>query len=401
MLSEKSKNFWQKSDQNQSEWNQSEGNQSEGNQSLRNQNFLKSPRAPWSYFFRFFWAGRALTSVLDPLHGRQTVPSTRREESLQNPCRGVPTGNNTLADGISTKVAEGKWGVCWAPQGPGRAPALELTDSGASFILVWRVPWWMVGFPEFLWRNQRLLHGLMRVPVRTQNLVASAYALSPMGPTSPLRTKLWNGNSFALQRQNCCHCFGEGRRSLCLRRVLRQGGVCDVASALWLRLQPTQCQLHDHVLPACPGLLHTGVNCGEWVSFVLRWEPFDLWGEQGQGRIIFRRRCEICCLILVNSSWSWSCFPFRDKSGCVRLFGKRTRPLYEYYSAGVSNFQSWTQQTMRIGHPVRCCLRTWVKICCYGFCCHSFWCYSLCSCGFWCWCLPCAMQDSPAAACAC
>ena len=42
MLSEKSMNFWQKSDQNQSEQNQSEGNQ----------NFLKSLRAPWSYFLR-------------------------------------------------------------------------------------------------------------------------------------------------------------------------------------------------------------------------------------------------------------------------------------------------------------------------------------------------------------
>ncbi len=65
MLSDKSKNFWQKSEGNQSEGNQSEGNQSEGNQSEwnqseqnqseqnqseQNQNFLKSLRAPWSFF---------------------------------------------------------------------------------------------------------------------------------------------------------------------------------------------------------------------------------------------------------------------------------------------------------------------------------------------------------------
>ncbi len=51
--------FWQKSKPNQSEPNQSELNQSEPNQSKPNQskpnqsnwNFLKSPRAPWSYFF--------------------------------------------------------------------------------------------------------------------------------------------------------------------------------------------------------------------------------------------------------------------------------------------------------------------------------------------------------------
>ncbi len=39
------------SEQNQSEQNQSEWNQSEWNQSEWNQNFLKSPWAPWSYFF--------------------------------------------------------------------------------------------------------------------------------------------------------------------------------------------------------------------------------------------------------------------------------------------------------------------------------------------------------------
>ncbi len=64
VLSGKSKNFDKKSDPNQSEPNQSEPNQSKLNQSKPNQskpnqsepnqsnwNFLKSPRAPWSYFF--------------------------------------------------------------------------------------------------------------------------------------------------------------------------------------------------------------------------------------------------------------------------------------------------------------------------------------------------------------
>ncbi len=46
MLSEKSKNFDSKSNPNKSEPNQSKPNQS-------NRNFLKSPRAPWSYFFCF------------------------------------------------------------------------------------------------------------------------------------------------------------------------------------------------------------------------------------------------------------------------------------------------------------------------------------------------------------
>ncbi len=53
MLSEKSKNFDKKSDLNQSEPNQRELNQSKPKQSKPNQsnrNFLKSPRAPWSYF---------------------------------------------------------------------------------------------------------------------------------------------------------------------------------------------------------------------------------------------------------------------------------------------------------------------------------------------------------------
>ncbi len=67
ILSEKSKNFDKKCDPNQSEPNQSEPNQSKPNQSKPNQseqnqskpnqsnpnqNFLKSRRAPWSYFFR-------------------------------------------------------------------------------------------------------------------------------------------------------------------------------------------------------------------------------------------------------------------------------------------------------------------------------------------------------------
>ncbi len=54
ILSEKSKDFDKKRDPNQSEPHQSEPNQSEPNQSEPNQsnwNFLKSPRAPWSYFW--------------------------------------------------------------------------------------------------------------------------------------------------------------------------------------------------------------------------------------------------------------------------------------------------------------------------------------------------------------
>ncbi len=43
-----------KSDQNQSNQNQSDWNQSDWNQSNWNQNFLKSPRAPWSYFYTCF-----------------------------------------------------------------------------------------------------------------------------------------------------------------------------------------------------------------------------------------------------------------------------------------------------------------------------------------------------------
>ncbi len=59
ILSEKSKNFDKKSEPNQSEPNQSKANQSKPNEIKPNQskpnqskwNFLKSPRAPWSYFF--------------------------------------------------------------------------------------------------------------------------------------------------------------------------------------------------------------------------------------------------------------------------------------------------------------------------------------------------------------
>ncbi len=69
ILSEKSRNFDKKSNPNQSKPNQSEPSQSKPNQSEPNQskpnqskpnqrkpnqsnlNFLKSPRAPWSYFF--------------------------------------------------------------------------------------------------------------------------------------------------------------------------------------------------------------------------------------------------------------------------------------------------------------------------------------------------------------
>ncbi len=46
MLSEKSENFDKKSNPYQSKPNQSKPNQS-------NRNFLKSPRAPWSYFCVF------------------------------------------------------------------------------------------------------------------------------------------------------------------------------------------------------------------------------------------------------------------------------------------------------------------------------------------------------------
>ncbi len=49
ILSEKSKNFDKKSEPNQSKPNQSKPNQSKPNQSKWN--FLKSPRAPWSYFW--------------------------------------------------------------------------------------------------------------------------------------------------------------------------------------------------------------------------------------------------------------------------------------------------------------------------------------------------------------
>ncbi len=55
MLSEKSKNFDEKSNLNQSKPNQSKPNQSKPNQ--RNRNCLKSPRAPW----RYFWVAKVLS----------------------------------------------------------------------------------------------------------------------------------------------------------------------------------------------------------------------------------------------------------------------------------------------------------------------------------------------------
>ncbi len=99
ILSEKSKNFDKKSDPNQSEPNHSEPNHSRPNQSKPNQskpnqsnwNFLKSPRAPWSYFFASWsWQNSCafhgecvqLPYMAASLQAQNTSRTSMRDQSL-------------------------------------------------------------------------------------------------------------------------------------------------------------------------------------------------------------------------------------------------------------------------------------------------------------------------------
>ncbi len=111
MLSEKSKNFWQKCDQNQSEqnqneWNQSEGNQSKPNQSKPNQsnwNFLKPPRAPWSYSFCILWVeGLALASNTETCQARHAFRDTPYDGPSENLALEPPEPPGRLKNHLSS-----------------------------------------------------------------------------------------------------------------------------------------------------------------------------------------------------------------------------------------------------------------------------------------------------------